>query len=177
MFLGSVKGAFLALVIIFMFLGWLFQTMNRIKQGIEKNKRIRRKDKLSSQHNSLEQESAADFFARMENEKKAHQVSKKKKKPVLQLKPEHKTSVPAAPLSSFENQSSQSTAYHEPLSSYENTSQNQAYELPRSKTDRKMTDKKASKKAKNIVDKKNLKSLRNAIIINEVLGRPKAYEL
>jgi hypothetical protein len=161
MILASVKGVFIALIILFMFMGWLFQTVNKIKQGIEKNKRIRRKGKLKPQANPFEQESAEDFFARMDQgqNRKNSTPAQASPKPKLKLKPEH-----------------QAPAQVEEVSFADNLADQHVYKLPEVKSARGMSDKKSGK-SKNIVDKKNLKSLKKAIIINEVLGRPKAYEL
>ena len=148
--------------LIFLFFGWLSNQINKLKAGAEKNRRIRKKGKIT------QTETAEDFFAKIEAQKReqaridqaqeaqrAHAAQHQK----LRLKPEHqkpKREALAAPLISEEPMF---TEFHE---------------IKPAKQAKVHSNK---RKKKNIVDLKNQETLKNAIIIGEILAKPKAYDM
>ena len=129
----------------------IFNTVSaKIKEAAAAAERSRDYQKKPHKFNPFSSESPEEFFERVREE---DQSSKK-----LKLNSKHKKKTPPRPL---QNQTS-INHYEEPAHDIGSSSK---------------TTKTAAVKSSNKIDITDKKALRKAIIINEVLSQPKAYDL
>lgn len=122
-----------------------------LKKAAEAAERSKTYQNKPAKFNPLGGESAEEFFSRMEEEQ-----SKPAKK--LRLNAKHQESPPiVSPAPKKESKYEFKAPQHDEVETLPETT-------------------KKSRKVKHRINPKDKKTLRKAIIVNEVLGRPKAYE-